>query len=242
MTQELRDRLESMKEKLVSPAAPHHFQVKLIQGDALATLEAMPPHSVDLIFTNPPVEYHVNSFGRTVKVVFDTRWIREALRVSRGPVAYTLHADAFLWLWRAKDPALELIQPDSISAWVVNEPGVTRGVAPSTWNMLCLHKVPLRDPRIPDVIVAPAGDDHWGPAQEQAAPGSFHLAFRLIEFLKPETVLDPFCGSGVTLHAAEIAGALGAIGIDRDTEPLAACADAFRERGALVTTEANPSL
>lgn len=233
---ETKERLERIRQSLIVPAEEKpRLEVKLLQGDALETLKTLPGQSVDLVFTNPPVEYHVSSQGRTDRVVFNTDWIREAMRVCRGPIAYTIHADAFLWLWRAKDESIWSLPPESVSAWVVNQPGVFHGIDAMTWNMLCLHRVPLRDKRIRDVIVAPVGDDNWEPAQDHPAPGSFHLAFQLIQALGAKSVLDPFCGVGVTLHAGEIAGATELIGIDRSQAHLNRCADEFARRGATVT-------
>lgn len=217
--------------------------LRLIHADAVSALQGMPDASVDMILTNPPVAIHVDEKFRTSEVRFpNPHWIHEALRVSRGPVVYTLSPEFVFTNSVAKIDLLLCWMIDSEKDYA---PG--RGFS-SDFNLICVHRPGSIRVSSSDVFLAKPGfpvnlidDPTLRKRQDHPAPGSSQLADKLCGIWKPRTILDPFCGPCASLEGALLAANRGGwnfegIGIDIDMEYLEAAGTYFEaRRGATVT-------
>lgn len=182
----------------------------ILNGDCITLMQRLPEGSVDLILTDPPylVRYR-DRHGRTVANDDNARWLKPAFaemaRVLKpgGCLVsfYGWHVvDRFMDAWREAglNPAGHLVfaKPYASSRHILAHTHeqaylLTKGQAPSPAH------------RLKDVL----GWDYTGnllhPTQKPVRP----LAEVIEALSRPgELVLDPFCGSGSTLVAAQKSG------------------------------------
>lgn len=216
--------------------------IHLIHDDVMHALGEMPDASVDLVITSPPIGIHVNDRARTTSIDYpEPEWLTEALRVSRGPVIWTVSPELFLAFPRPADP-------DVLLCWMIDaekdySPG--RGFS-SDWNLICVHRPGSIRASCSDVFLARRGLPTWtikepidDEREKHPAPGSAHLAEKLCSIWKPRKVLDPFCGPCASLEGALMAAIRGGwsfegVGIDIDLEYLETAAKYFETRREIV--------
>jgi DNA methylase len=173
------------------------------------------------------VEIHTTD-GKTKDVRFDTSWLYEAERVA-DLVLFTIHPDALIEIW-ARRTIGGIKPPSRIGVWTIGDQG-RFGITATSANLILAYGYLPGLRSLPDVIVAPAGDYHWPPSEIHPSPGSYYLSYQIIEHLKPKSVLDPFMGSGVTLHAAMTSGCEEIVGIDLDEGWIKAVSEELLTRG-----------
>lgn len=221
--------------------------VELWHDDAETRLGEMPTGSVDLILTSPPIGIHVDARMKTERVEAPSpRWILEALRVSRGPVAFAV-APEFL------DLATGLVRPDMLLVWMIDKwearEQLAKGTFSADFNLIAVYRPrPLaKGVASSDVILAKPGlrepthrviearkigtADALATRYQHPAPGSVDLATKLARLWRPRVALDPFAGAGATLEgiwlAAEEWGGCTLFGIDINREYLDAIGHMF---------------
>ncbi len=190
-----------------------------VHGDCLAIMRQLPPGSVDFILTDPP--YLVNyrdRRGRTVANDNDPSWLWPAFArmhevLKPGGLCISFygwgHADIFLAAWRAAGfrvvGHLVFIKPYASSR---------RYLAHHHEQAYLLAKGDAPAPRHPltDVLTWDYTGNRLHPTQKPIRP----LGALIEALTRPgDLVLDPFCGSGSTLVAAQACGRR-CLGIDLD--------------------------
>ena len=180
----------------------------VVQGDCIDVMRKMESASVDFILTDPP--YLVNycdRAGRTIANDVDARWVKPAFaemhRVLKDDT-YCLSfygwnkADVFFNAWRAA------------GFRIVGHVVFRKKYASSVKYFQCQHEqayllakgnAPLPAARLPDVVDWVYTGNRLHPTQK---PITVLRPF-IDAFCKPGgVVLDPFCGSGSTLVAANM--------------------------------------
>lgn len=190
--------------------APRMPRNQVLQGDCITHMAGLPEHSVDFILTDPP--YLVNYRSR-----------------SGDRVANDNHAD---WLYPAFAQMHRLLKPGGLCVSFYGWPRVdlfmqawrAAGLRPVGHLVFCKHyassrgflryqheqayllaKGPATPPAmpIPDVIAFPYSGNRLHPTQKPVAA----LTPLIESFTQSgDLVLDPFCGSGSTLVAAQMLG------------------------------------
>ena len=189
------------------PAAPSH---EAINGDCITVMAQMPAGSVDFILTDPPylVAYR-DRHGRRVANDDNAAWLAPAFEQAHrilkpGGMCASFygwnHADTFISAWRAAGFRI-------VGHMVFTKPYASSrryfGHFHEQAYLLAKGEAPIPHRPLPDVL----GWDYTGnrlhPTQKPV-----QALLPLIEaFTKPgELVLDPFCGSGSTLAAAQKLG------------------------------------
>jgi adenine-specific DNA-methyltransferase len=195
---------------------------RLLHGDCSEVLATLPEASVDFVLTDPPylVNYRDRK-GRTVQGDIDDRWLRPAFeQIHRVMKPNTLclsfygwiHAEKFLSAWKSVG-----LRPVGHLVFVKSYVAGTGFVQRRHEQAMLLAK---GSPSLP--MEAPADVVPWGRYtgnKLHATQKPVELLQRLLRaFTQPgDVVLDPFCGSGSTLVAANLEGRR-AIGIEKDAE------------------------
>lgn len=172
--------------------------ITVICGDTRLELPKMADGSVDAILTDPPYGIGINYGEGSDDKAFLTDWIAECLRVSAGPVVFTIPSTRLY----------DIPKPDWVGVW--NKP-LTMGFFSTPyiphWEAIVFYRPPKKTGR----------SDVWtfNPVKPNGhpTPKPLELWRSILATLDGETVLDPFCGSGTTLRAAKDLG-WKAIGID----------------------------
>lgn len=197
-------------------AAPAH---QAIQGDCIAVMAQLPAGSADFILTDPPylVSYRDRS-GRTVANDDNAAWLapafKQAHRVLKpGGLCASFygwnHIDRFMAAWQAAEFRV-------VGHMVFTKPYASsrRYLAHHHEQAYLLAKgeAPAQRRLMSDVLPWDYTGNRLHPTQKPIRP-----LRQLIEaFTAPgELVLDPFCGSGSTLVAAQACGRR-CLGIDLD--------------------------
>ncbi|RUM99894.1 DNA methylase [Pseudaminobacter arsenicus] len=179
----------------------------VIHGDCIDVMSRMESGSVDMILTDPPYITHYRSRdGQTVRNDDNDRWLApafaEAHRVLQpGGFCISFYgwnqADKFLGAWRAAGfrPVGHIIFRKRYAS-----AGCFLRYHHEQAYLLAKGRVELPAIPIPDVIDWRYEGNRLHPTQKPVS-----VLTPLIEaFSKPgEIVLDPFCGSGSTLVAAQ---------------------------------------
>ncbi|MQW85979.1 DNA methyltransferase [Sinorhizobium saheli] len=182
----------------------------ILWGDCITLMQRLPGGSVDFILTDPPylVRYRDRS-GRTVANDADASWLKPAFtemyRVLKpGGLTVSFYgwneADKFIAAWRAA--GFRIV---GHIVFCKDYPSSRRFLRHHHEQAYLLAKGRAPSPSRPltDVMSWDYTGNRLHPTQKPLAPLE-----RLIQtFSQPgDLVLDPFCGSGSTLVAAERAG------------------------------------
>ena len=189
------------------PALPGNT---VLQGDCIAIMRTLPAGSVDFILTDPPylVNYRDRA-GRTVANDNNADWLApafaETYRVLRDDSLCVSfygwqRTDLFMAAWRAAG-----FTPVGHLVFAKDYASSTRFTAARHESAYVLAKgrpaLPAR--ALPDVLAFPYTGNRLHPTQKPVAAMREVIA----AYTKPgELVLDPFCGSGSTLVAAQALG------------------------------------
>ena len=210
-----------MKTDSTSTLTPPRL-ARLFLGDCAELLPTLPENTVDFVLTDPPylVNYRDRT-GRTVAGDVDDRWLRPAFeqihRVMKPNslclsfYGYT-HADKFLSAWKSVG-----LRPVGHLVFVKPYTSGSSFVQRRHEQAMLLAKGWPNVPQHAQADVMP-----WGPYtgnKLHATQKPVELLQRLVRaFSKPgDLILDPFCGSGSTLVAAQLEGRR-VIGIEKDPE------------------------
>lgn len=212
------------------------MKATLFRDDAIRRLKEFPDGMVDMVLTDVPVAIDVRE-RPSVYHFPSIEWVREALRVSRGPVVYTMGPDSFL-RWIQRWGHVPSMVPDQVMVWLIERPErFTTGQRSmgADFNLVCVHRPGRKLAMSSDVILAAPGYHptawKWRHLDVAAhpAPGSFELATKLVQIWGARSVLDPFCGAGVTLEGARFAGADEVYGVEIDADYIASAARYFEQ-------------
>ena len=182
----------------------------IFNGDCIDVMRAFDTGAVDFILTDPPyVTRYRDRQGRTVANDDNGRWLHPAFRemhrvLKDGGFAVSFYGwnkvDLFMDAWRAA------------GFRIVGHLVFRKAYASSARFLRYEHEQayllakgnPVRPLRpIPDVIDMPYSGNRLHPTQKPVAA----LTPLIEAFTKPsKLVLDPFCGSGSTLAAAQTLG------------------------------------
>lgn len=212
------------------------FLNKIICGDALKVMQAMPSESIDLVVTSPPYNLK-NSTGNGMKDGRGGKW--QNARLVNG---YSTHNDSMphneyaKWQRKCLDEMLRLIKPDG-AIFYNHKWRVQAGLLQDRQDII--SKFPVRQIIIwkrkgginfnpgyflptYEVIyliakskfkLAPKANHHgdvWEFMQEMdnphPAPFPLELIDRIISSTTAQIIMDPFIGSGTTALAAKKLG------------------------------------
>jgi site-specific DNA-methyltransferase (adenine-specific) len=191
----------------------------VLHGDCISLMRTLPAGSVDFILTDPP--YLVNyrdRHGRTVANDNDPQWLApafaEAYRVLRDDSLcvsfYGWQAvHQFMDAWRAAG-----FRPVGHLVFAKDYASSRRFTAARHESAYVLAKgrPALPERALPDVLAFPYTGNRLHPTQKPVAA----LGEVIAAYTQPgQLVLDPFCGSGSTLVAAQALGRR-ALGIELD--------------------------
>ncbi|MEO0375468.1 MAG: DNA methyltransferase [Cyanobacteria bacterium P01_A01_bin.17] len=181
----------------------------LLLGDCLNALRYLPKHSVDVILTDPP--YGVNyrdRIGRSIANDVNLSWLQPAFaemyRVL-APDSYAVcfygfnRVDEFMSAW--KSAGFRIAGPLAFVKEYASNKGKRSHTARCHENAVLLTKGnPPKSATPPrDVYTFDYSGNRLHPTQKPLAT----MRQLVQDFSKPgDTVLDPFCGSGTTAHAA----------------------------------------
>jgi DNA modification methylase len=208
-----------MKFELSDPKANLTQQARVFNGDCVELLRQMRGGSVDFVLTDPPYLAHYRSRdGRTIANDADGAWLRPAFReIFRVLRRYSFcvsfygwhQADKFIAAWR------------EASFRLAGHLTFTKQYASTERFLRYQHEIayllvkgsPSRPAQpIPNVLEWKYSGNKLHPTQKPLCA----LRPLIRTFSRPgDVVLDPFCGSGSTLLAAEIEGR-GFVGIELD--------------------------
>ena len=198
-----------------------NFRNIILNGDSVDLMRAMPRNAVDFILTDPP--YLVNYQGRDGRKVRNddnARWLRPAVnqmhRVLKwGGLAVSFYGwnkiDLFAEAWKAA--GFRMVGHIVFRKSYASSSGLLRYEHESAY---LLAKGSVRRPGqpVPDVIDMPYSGNKLHPTQKPVA-----ALLPLVDAFCPVggLVLDPFCGSGSSLMAAQHLGR-DWLGMELDTE------------------------
>lgn len=175
---------------------------KIIQGDCLEVMKAMPDKSFDLVIVDPPYGMEFRSNYRLTKheaIVGDDRFPVEAM------VEFQRLARRAVYVFCRWDNLSELPKPKSCLAWVKNNwsMGDLKHEHGRQWEACLFYPMEEHEftKRIPDVIHADRTGNNLHPTEKPV-----ELIKQIIAANVGETILDPFMGSGTTLLAAKQLG------------------------------------
>lgn len=209
-------------------------QDTVLCGDCIDLMRDMSPASVDFILTDPPylVNYRSRD-GRMIQNDADEAWLApafdEAYRVltwNRFCVSFYswTKVDRFLAAWRRAG-----FRPVGHLVFRKTYASTTRFLRYHHEQAYLLAKGHPSRPEhpIPDVLEMPYSGNHLHPTQKPVSA----LTPLVRAFSRPgDLVLDPFCGSGSTLVAAQILGR-HYVGIELDPSFHAAAVERLRPSG-----------
>jgi adenine-specific DNA-methyltransferase len=197
------------------------FINRVISGDCIEVLKQLPDRSVDFVLTDPPylVRYRDRS-SRTVANDDRSDWLKPAFeqiyRVLK-PDSFCIsfygwnHVDEFFAAWKTAG-----FRPAGHLVWVKTYAS-SRGLLAYQHEqayLLAKGNPPRPKEALPDVLAWHYTGNRLHPTQKSVPS----LKPVIEAFTRPgDIVLDPFCGSGSTLLAAEILGRRY-IGIDVSEE------------------------
>jgi DNA modification methylase len=182
----------------------------VLRGDCVTEMNKLPEGSVDFILTDPPylVNYRPRS-GERIANDNSVDWLHPAYAemhrlLKPGGLCVSFYgwtsADQFIGAWRAA--GFRMVGHIAFVKRYASASGMLRGQHESPY-LLAKGSAPRPVQPIPDVIDFPYSGNRLHPTQKPLE------ALRpLIEsFTAPgQLVLDPFCGSGSTLVAAQELG------------------------------------
>ncbi len=207
----------------------------VLQGDCVERMAELPDRCVDFVLTDPPylVGYRDRS-GRTIANDSDDQWLgpafAEAYRLLK-PDSFCVsfygwnRADLFLAAWRAAGfrPIGHLVFQKNYASNV----GFLRHQHEQAY-LLAKGKPSMAARPIPDVLRWRYTGNRLHPTQKPVAP----LVSLIEAFTQPgDLVLDPFCGSGSTLVAAQQSGR-DYLGVEIDPAHYRTAARRLAESGA----------
>lgn len=189
------------------PACPRNT---ILTGDCTTVLPSLPSGSADLILTDPPylVRYRDRN-GRRIANDDNDAWLdpaaTEMYRVLK-PAAYCVsfygwtQADRFLAAWRAA--GFRTVGHLVFRKRYASADRHLRAHHEQAYLLAKGRPTPPAKP-IPDVIDFPYSGNRYHPTQKPIAP----LRALIESFSQPnDLILDPFCGAGSTLLAAQASG------------------------------------
>jgi len=206
----------------------------IIHGDCIPAMRKLPWASVDFILTDPPylVNYRDRS-GRSVANDIDGSWLKPAFaqmhRVLRpNSLAVSFYGfnrvDLFMDAW--KSSGFDIVGHIVFRKCYGSNARYLSYRHESAY-LLAKGRPPLPSTPVPDVLDWEYTGNRLHPTQKPVAP----LKTLIQAFTQPDdVVLDPFCGSGSTLVAAQGLGRKF-IGIELDAShhATASCRVARRE-------------
>ena len=204
-------------------------------GDCIDVMRAMPWASVDFILTDPPylVNYRDRS-GRSVVNDDNDAWVKPAFRqmhrvLRPHSLCVSFYAwnkiDTFMAAWREAGFA--------VVGHIVFRKRYSSNARFLSYRhesayLLAKGRPALPASPVPDVLDCQYSGNRLHPTQKPVQP----LKTLIGAFTKPgEKVLDPFCGSGSTLVAAQELGRQF-IGIELDEQHHRTATDRLRHREA----------
>lgn len=186
------------------------FTNRVIHGDCIPVMRAMPPHSVDLIVTDPPylVRYKTRD-GRCYPNDDNSRWLRPAYsemhRILK-PDSFCItfygwpHVDRFMGAWKEAG-----FRPVSHLVWVKryhSKQGFTRCCHESAF-LLAKGRPPVPENAPRSVFPYEYTGNKLHPTQK---PVTAITPLIRAYSIPGGLVLDPFAGSGTTAEAAKQTG------------------------------------
>ncbi|MDQ2902611.1 MAG: DNA methyltransferase [Chloroflexota bacterium] len=183
---------------------------QVINADCLQALPKLAPGSVDFILTDPPYLINYKSRdGRTVPNDDNDTWLKPAFAemfrvLARDSFCVSFygwrHADRFLAAYRAA--GFKVIGHLAFPKRYTSRSGYLRG------QHECAHLLAKGFPKYPDYTIGDVIDWTYSGNKLHPTQKPLSVLLPLIEtFSAPGSlVLDPFCGSGSTLHAAKSLG------------------------------------
>jgi DNA modification methylase len=179
----------------------------LLQGDCVDVMRRIPSHSVDFVLTDPPyiTRYRARD-GKSVKNDDNDRWLQPAFM----QVYRVLKPDSFcvsFYGWNTADLFMSAWRRAGFS--IVGHVVFRKQYASSVRFMRYQHEqaylLAKGNPRPPAQPVSDVIDFAYTGNRLHPTQKPIEALSPLIEaFCKPSgTVLDPFCGSGSTLVAAQ---------------------------------------
>lgn len=191
----------------------------VLEGDCRQVLASLPEGCADLVLTDPPylVRYR-DRMGRTIANDDRADWLEPAFReihrvMAEDSLCVSFYGwqsvDRFMAAWRAAGlrPVAHLVFAKRYASRV----GMTEARHESAY-VLAKGRPPLPSRALPDVLPFPYTGNRHHPTEKPVA-----ALIPVIEaFSRPGAlVLDPFCGSGSTLVAAQGCGRIP-LGIELD--------------------------
>jgi DNA modification methylase len=176
-------------------------------GDCIEVMRGMPWASVDFILTDPPylVNYRDRS-GRSIANDCDDAWLKPAfrqtyrvLRPDRLCVSFYgwNRTDAFMMAWR--EAGFQIVGHIVFRKRYASKSRFLSYEHESAY-LLAKGRPRLPADPVPDVLEFPYSGNWLHPTQKPVEP----LKTLIRCFTRPgQVVLDPFCGSGSTLAAAQ---------------------------------------
>lgn len=180
--------------------------VTIYHGDALEVLELLAANTSDLLLTDPPYNFgfdygkHDDSQSPEAYAAWCRGWFDDASRVSRRQLVFPGHGNLPVW-WGVR-------KPSSVGCWY--KPG-----NPSSSHLGWDEWEPYLywGKRVGGSSVVRASISEQQATGGHPCPKPLTLMRLLLAKFKPESVIDPFLGSGTTVVAAKYHG-IPSIGIE----------------------------